>query len=242
MRKVVLAYSGGLDSTTLLYSLLRATDHIHAVFFNYGSKHNMVERNAASEILYGIPKKIQFDQIMIPPMIFEGSGSALMRESEMPHKTYQELNEAAGPSPTVVPFRNGIILSLCTAIAVSLGYDTIAIAVHGTDAHNWAYPDCSPEFTGAMANAMYVGTYHQVRLYTPFTFWTKSAVVDLACQLKVPVHRTRSCYEADEVACGKCPTCVERIEAFKFQGWIDPIPYAVDVDWSGCQPWPHKGV
>jgi 7-cyano-7-deazaguanine synthase len=165
-----------------------------------------------------------------------------MNEAFMPHQTYQEINESVGPSPTVVPFRNANIISVCTSVAAAQGYDEVYIATHATDSHNWAYPDCSPEFMGAMANAIWVGTYGKVRLKTPFTWLTKDDIIERAYELCVPVQLTRSCYEATEAACGVCPTCVERIAAFQNQGWIDPVDYMTqDIDWYGCKPWPHTG-
>jgi len=210
------------------------------MFFNYGSRHNAVELIAARHILKEWPG-IEMEVVAVPPSIFRGSHSALMNEAFMPHKTYQELNETKGPSPTVVPFRNANIISLCTAIAEAQDYDEVYIATHATDAHNWAYPDCSPEFMGAMASAVYVGTYGKVRLRTPFTWMTKDDIVQRAVELEVPVQLTRSCYEASEKACGICPTCVERIAAFQNQGWIDPIAYQneTDIAWISCKPWPH---
>jgi 7-cyano-7-deazaguanine synthase len=136
--------------------------------------------------------------------------------------TYKEIAEVEGPSPTYVPFRNAILLSMATAIALTAGAEEVFIGVHAEDARNWAYPDCTPEFTGAMANAIYVGTYHKVRLVTPFSFWMKREIVALGLALKVPYQLTWTCYEGGKVPCMKCPSCVERAEAFKANGVIDP--------------------
>lgn len=237
MKSAVIAFSGGLDSTTLLYSILRSVDKITAVFFVYGSRHNEREWAAASKIIEQW-KGIELMQVNIPTKIFKGSTSALLNESHMPHKTYEELSKEVGPSPTVVPFRNGIIISMCAAIAASKNCESVYIAAHSTDALNWAYPDCSPEFLGSMANAIYVGTYGKVRLRMPFTWATKRDIVLMAGELGVPIELTRSCYEATDIACGVCPTCVERIEAFRSQGYIDPIEYMGIIDWDHCSPWP----
>lgn len=37
---------------------------------------------------------------------------------------------------------------------------------------------------------------------------------------------TWSCYRGSDKACGTCPTCVERMNAFREAGLKDPIPYA----------------
>lgn len=237
MKSAVLAFSGGLDSTTLLYTMLKSFDKITTVFFNYGSRHNLQERAAAQEVL-GLWPGIEFMEVTLPFHMFDGSESALLTSREMPYSTYEELLAHEGPSPTVVPFRNAVIISMCTAIAASKNAGVVAIATHATDAHNWAYPDCSPEFTGAMSSAVYVGTYNKVRLMAPFMWSTKKDIVQIAANLNVPVELTRSCYSDSEVACGRCPTCVERLEAFRAAGYEDPIPYQEQTYWYGCEEWP----
>jgi 7-cyano-7-deazaguanine synthase len=93
--------------------------------------------------------------------------------------------------------------------------------------------DCTPEFIGAMAGAIYVGTYHQVRLETPLEWMAKRDVVLRGAELGVPFAITHSCYEGLRPACGKCPTCVERLAAFEAAGLIDPLEYAEGSDQRG---------
>lgn len=93
------------------------------------------------------------------------------------------------------------------------------------DGANWAYPDCTPEFNGSMASAIYIGTYHKVRLLTPLQWLTKTDVIVLGRAIDAPLHLTYSCYEGRLEHCGLCPTCVNRIEAFKRSGFNDPTHY-----------------
>ena len=153
----------------------------------------------------------------------------MQHEEEMPHATYEELQKAEGPSPTYVPYRNGTFLSLSASHALANECDTIYAGMHSEDAHNWAYPDCTPEFIGAMQNAIYIGTYFKVRLVCPFTYMTKKEIVLLGVTLNVPFNLTMSCYEGRSPACGVCPTCVARLEAFKSLGFEDPLPYAKEA-------------
>ena len=104
--------------------------------------------------------------------------------------------------------------------------------MHAEDAHNWAYPDCTPEFIGAMANAMYVGSYHKVRLITPHEWRTKAEVVAAGMKLDVPFGMTWSCYNGREYHCGVCPTCVGRIQAFAINGKRDTAGYEIEIDWD----------
>jgi len=193
-----------------------------AVSFTYGQKHAAeVESARAIAAYYDAEYKV-----VNLPHIF-GAGSTILEGGPAnPHLTYKEIAEAEGPSPTVVPFRNGNLLSAAAAIAVVEGAAWIYAGMHAEDARNWAYPDCTPEFLGAMANAIRVGTYDKVRLATPLQWMLKRDVVALGLRLYVPFELTHSCYEGSKPACGKCPTCVERLAAFAANNVLDPLPYA----------------
>lgn len=102
----------------------------------------------------------------------------------------------------------------------------IYFGAHAEDAHNWAYPDCTPEFIGAMANAIYTGSYYSIRLHTPLEWLKKDQVVALGTRLGVNWEDTWSCYRGDELHCGVCPTCRSRKEAFITAGVFDPTQYA----------------
>lgn len=231
--KVLALMSGGMDSTTLAKDLLEQGWEVEGIFFNYGSKHNDRERQAFNDVAKHLNMPTWFEYV--DSTLWEGSKSSLMGKAEIPDDDYHV--GAEGPSNTVVPFRNGIFISMAVAIANSNGFDAVAIGAHATDAANWAYPDCSPEFLGAMAAATYTGTFHQVRLIGPYGHMTKADLVARAVEIHAPLHLSWSCYKGRKVACGKCPTCRERIRAFSAAGYVDPIEYAVDIDWTGCLPW-----
>jgi 7-cyano-7-deazaguanine synthase len=223
--------SGGLDSTVALaeaYAMHKGS--VGAISFLYGQKHP-TEINAAQAVsdYYGINH-----QVVTLPAVFSGTGSVLIddNELEMPKASYQELSDEFGVSPTYVPYRNGNLLSLATAVALVEGAGEVWAGMHAEDAHNWAYPDCTPEFLGAMASAIYVGSYHEVRLITPHMWRTKADVVQSGLDLKAPLELTWSCYEGRNQACGVCPTCVGRIQAFARVGEKDPISYEIEIDWK----------
>lgn len=166
---------------------------------------------------------------------------------DVPNIDYADIK---GVSPTYVPFRNGLMLSALTAHAQKWvnaenqkldqihnegGIDVeqsnkpqagIYFGAHAEDAHNWAYPDCTPEFIGAMANAIYIGSYMQIRLHTPLEWLNKTQVVKLGDELGVPFENTWSCYKGEEHHCGVCPTCRSRRQAFEATGIKDPTIYA----------------
>lgn len=226
-----------MDSTTALAQALEdGCESILAVSFDYGSKHGVAELTSAYRVVEWYAPKVAH-RVITMPNIFHGSGSALMGEAEMPAGAYKDPNRE-GPNSTEVPFRNANMLSIATTLAMANGCQYVYAGMHGTDAQGWAYPDCSPEFLGAMANAIYVGTMHRVRLIAPFMHMKKSDIVTRAAILEAPLQLTWSCYEGQLVQCGVCPTCVERIDAFVVAGFADPVPYMTPVNWSDYEAWP----
>jgi 7-cyano-7-deazaguanine synthase len=153
-----------------------------------------------------------------------GQGGLTDNSLIMPQVSYDDL--PTGVSPTYVPFRNGTFLSAITSLAAT---DPEAAAIyfgaHADDAANWAYPDCTPEFIGGMANAIYIGTYHRIRLYTPLIFMNKRQIVRRGYDIGAPLEMTWSCYEGGEIHCGTCPTCRSRREGFIHAGISDPTRY-----------------
>ena len=210
--KAVLIYSGGLDSTTLLYEY---RDRIAlALSFDYGSKHNAREIAFAREQCreLGIPHRVL-------PLQFIGDhfrSDLLLGGGDIPEGSYDDENMHA----TVVPFRNGIMLSVAVGMAESEGLDTVLIANH--DGDHAIYPDCRPAFIDAIDRAAQEGTYEGVRIRSPYCRLTKRDIALRGRALGVDFARTWSCYKGGEVHCGVCGTCTERKEAL---AGFDPTEY-----------------
>lgn len=222
MKSLVLC-SGGIDSAVCL-ALAAQAGEVETLTCNYGQRHYW---ELASAKALSIHYKVRKHHLVTLPDIFRGSGkSSLVDEGlDLPTMTYQELREEYGVSPTYVPFRNANLLSVAASKALVCQCDYIWFGAHAEDARNWAYPDCTPEFIGAMANAIYIGTYHKVRLMAPLTWLMKADIVQLGTKLNVPFEVTRTCYSSSKEACGICPSCVERLEAFRVNNLMDPVPY-----------------
>ena len=211
----VIIYSGGLDSTTLLYDERRRI--ALAVTFDYGSNHAAREiacaRRHCSEL--GI-EHLVIDLGFIKKHF---NSSLLSGADDVPEGSYDEANMKS----TVVPFRNGIMLSIACGLAESRGLKRVLIANHGGD--HAIYPDCRPSFVEAMDGAMQAGTYDGVRLAAPYTNLTKADLVRRGAKLGIDYGRTYSCYRGGERHCGTCGTCTERREAFREAGVDDPTIY-----------------
>lgn len=216
--KVVVLASGGLDSSTCLGKAVVEFQpkNVLALSVIYGQRHKK-EIDAAITVSkhYGVQHEI----INLPAHLFTGSDSPLVNDKvNMPHESYEDLRKSEGPSATYVPFRNSILISNGVALALSRGASYLYFGAHADDAHNWAYPDCTPEFIYAMQGAVRIGTYGKVDLVVPYMFNTKADIVMAAVGLSVPTNKTWSCYEGGDLHCGLCPTCVSRKEAFKILG------------------------
>ena len=124
---------------------------------------------------------------------------------------------------TVVPFRNGIMLSIVAGFAESTGAEAVIIAAHAGD--HAIYPDCREAFMQSMSDAIRHGTYAHVAVLRPFIASSKAEIVRRGAELNVDFARTWSCYVGGATHCGTCGTCTERKEAFQVAGLSDPTDY-----------------
>jgi 7-cyano-7-deazaguanine synthase len=210
--KGLLIYSGGLDSTTLLYEYKDSIDL--AVTFDYGSKHNAKEIACAKENCQRLGIKH-----LIIPLGFIGQyfkSDLLQSGGEIPEGSYADENMKS----TVVPFRNGIMLAVAAGLAESYGLDTVLLANHSGD--HAIYPDCRPEFIDAFSAAVKAGTYEGIKVVSPYCNITKRDIALRGKAIGLDYSLTYSCYKGGEKHCGKCGTCVERKEAL---AGFDPTVY-----------------
>ena len=215
----VIIYSGGLDSTTLLYEERERV--ALAVTFDYGSNHAAREIACAKHhcVLLGIEHLV----IELGFMSRYFQSSLLSGAADVPDGNYDEANMKS----TVVPFRNGIMLSIACGLAESRGLKRVLIANHGGD--HAIYPDCRPTFVDAMNAAMQAGTYEGVQLAAPYTNISKADIIRRGARLGIDYGATYSCYRGGEHHCGTCGTCTERREAFREAGIPDPTAYEVEL-------------
>ena len=211
----VLILSGGLDSVTLLYD---EQERIAlAVSFDYGSKHNARELPFAR--LHCQRLGIRHITIPLDFMTKYFVSSLLQGGADIPEGHYADDNMRS----TVVPFRNGIMLSIAVGIAESHGLQYVMMANHGGD--HTVYPDCRPEFVRAFDEAAAAGTFVQVHLRSPYTHLTKADIARRGKALGINYAETWSCYKGSEHHCGLCGTCVERREALAAAGITDTTVY-----------------
>ncbi len=215
--QVLVLLSGGMDSVTALYDAAQTYLVTAALSFHYGAKHNdrEIPFAAAHAAALGLPHHV------VPlGFIAESFRSDLLKSGgEIPKGHYEEQTMKA----TVVPFRNGIMLSIAAGFAESVGAEGVVIGAHAGD--HAIYPDCREPFMQSMAEAIRAGTYAEVKLLRPFIAMTKAGIAARGHALGVDYTRTWSCYVGGDIHCGECGTCVERREAFLLAGLADPTTY-----------------
>lgn len=256
MRKAFVLLSGGLDSTVCLYQAYRDfVGNVEAVSIFYGQrhKHELSFAQKSCEAL-SIPHTIlDVGDLLKGKNILLSADSE--ESMSMVHKSYDEIkglspsyvpfrnglllsaitahaqkwvNDQIAEEAEKQIVEAGLSEESAKVVAVAVAKDIAAIyyGAHAEDAANWAYPDCTPEFNGSMANAIYTGSYNTIRLNTPLQWLQKYEIVQKGTNLQVPFENTWSCYDNGKVHCGKCPTCLARKAAFSHAEVTDPTEYA----------------
>ncbi len=218
MKKYVIILSGGMDSVTLLHTLVRGMgkERVNALTLNYGQRHAREIECARWNCAHLGVSHLVIDITSIAPLL---KGSALTDNLCVPDGNYTDEKMRI----TVVPNRNMIFLSLAIAYAVRLGASEVYYGAHAGD--HAIYPDCRPLFVDQMNAAAAVANYKPVRIVTPFSTMDKGDIILLGTRLDVPYEHTWTCYKGLEKACGTCGSCTERLEAFAKAGRKDPLEY-----------------
>lgn len=220
--------SGGLDSVTALaWAAHEGWKITQALSFDYGQRHaREVAAAAAVAAYYQVPHHV----VQLSPI----KGSRLTDLGDIPQgRDLSILNETI--APTYVPNRNLILLSYAAAYALLEPTTHLIGGWNGADALN--YPDCREAFLAATEQTLRLATEREFVLLRPLIRDDKPTIVHRALTLGAPIHLTWTCYVGGETACGTCDACQLRVRAFQAVGIIDPVPYQVAIDWSGCLPY-----
>ncbi|MDD2318436.1 MAG: 7-cyano-7-deazaguanine synthase QueC [Geobacteraceae bacterium] len=222
MKKAVVLYSGGLDSTTCLAIAKSEGFEAYAMSFAYGQRHQaelQVARKHAREMGALDHMLVDFDLRKI-------GGSALTAGIDVP-------KEGVGSDipVTYVPARNTIFLSFALGWAEVLGSFDIYIGVNALDYSG--YPDCRPEYIAAFETLANLATKAAVegagkyRIHTPLIHLTKAEIIRRGVGLGVDYGKTHSCYDPspEGLACGRCDSCRLRLKGFAEAGLVDPVQY-----------------
>lgn len=221
--KGILLLSGGLDSTTLLAHMLKSGWIVYPLSINYGQKH-IVELEAAKQVVakyqHLYRDKVKDLKILNFDLSQIGHSSLIDEAWEVPDNIKDQIQ-------TVVPFRNTLLATLAAAYGESLELNPIQILMTPVLGDFAVYRDCRREFYDSLEKTLCLGSTQEtkVEIMTPFIYLTKAEVIDIGMRLAVPYHLTHTCYKGLRPACGKCPACIERLEAFKANDLKDPLEY-----------------
>ncbi|HEY0262988.1 MAG TPA: 7-cyano-7-deazaguanine synthase QueC [Granulicella sp.] len=221
--RAVVCLSGGMDSCVC--AALAARDYdAYAVHFSYGQRTEERELRSASEVarLVGIREFLPLKMDL-----FRRIGGSALTDSAIgvPDAPAEEAAIGSEVPVTYVPFRNAHFLSAAVSWAEVLGAKTVFIGAVEQDSSG--YPDCRPAYYEAFNRLIEQGTKEgDIRIVTPLIALRKSEIVRLGVELGAPFHVSWSCYSGEDVACGRCESCVLRLRAFAQAGLTDPVPYA----------------
>jgi len=226
MPEAIVLLSGGLDSSTVLGLAKEDGYETIALTFDYGQRHKR-EIESAVKVAERLGVK---EHLIVPLDIGRYLASSLTRRSLNVPSGRSKSDMATGIPSTYVPSRNIIFLTIATAIAESRGARRVFIAANAIDYSG--YPDCTPEFLDSFQKMIDVGTKAGkegmgIRIEAPVLRMSKSDIVKEAVRLRVPLELTWSCYEGGTKACGRCDSCLLRLEGFRQAGLEDPLEYEV---------------
>ena len=220
MKKSVVLFSGGIDSTTALYWALKKYDQVNALTFDYGQRHR-IEISLAEKVAH----KLDISHEIITLDLRQIAGSSLTDQS-LPLPEFEDLEEIPqGPPSTYVPFRNGILLAIAAAWSEFKNIRDILCGFNIIDSPD--YPDTTEPFVEAMEDAINMGTSaaskDKFKILTPFIGMKKSEIIQKGLELGADYSYSVSCYAGKETPCAKCSSCLLRQKAWEETGLEDPL-------------------
>jgi 7-cyano-7-deazaguanine synthase len=227
VNKVVVPISGGIDSTVLLHHAVKSRDfdEVHAISFNYGQRHD-------KELSYAQRAATSLDVThkIIDLEFFKHINTSSLTNSDI---DVAKTRDVLGDAQTVnyVPFRNQMMLSICCAIAESLGANTVyhGAAQVDTQAGFW---DGSNEFMAAINSLTSLNRKHRIKIEAPLIEKSKKEIILWGDDLDVNFRDTWTCYEGKDKACGECTACSSRLQGFIDAGYRDPLEYSKEIPWD----------
>ncbi len=217
-RKAIVLFSGGLDSTTCLYWALAEGYECETLSVSYGQRHER-EIQSAQKITKKLGVKSHIITLDLPWL---KTSSLVNPSAQIPDIPVEQIKSEGIPS-TYVPGRNLMFLSLAGSLLDAVGADAIIAGPNAIDFSG--YPDCTPAFFSAAAEALNRGTKQGVtngiEVFAPLMELSKAQIVKLGVELGVPFELTWSCYAGGDKPCGRCDSCKLRAKGFEEAGVID---------------------
>ena len=220
MKKAVVLYSGGLDSTTVLYWAIQKGYRVTALTLDYGQLHRKEVHLAVREM-----KRMKIRHYLLK-VAFPWKGSALLDKKISIPVDREEKQMTSEIPATYVPARNTVFLAHAASCAEATGAEAICIGANAIDYSG--YPDCRPEFMKSFERVMDTGTKSgvqgkKIKILTPLIRLSKASIIRLGKSLGVRYERTWSCYQGKSKPCLVCDSCKLRLKGFHEAGLKDPL-------------------
>jgi 7-cyano-7-deazaguanine synthase len=223
MKRAVCIISGGMDSALSAKKAQKEGYELIGIHFNYGQRTEQKELACYRKIVQNLEIKESYE---IPLDFFKQIGATALidKKLDIPIGGIEE-----GVPITYVPFRNGIFLSVATAIAEKHGAEALYIGVVEEDSSG--YPDCREGYISAMESAINLGTKDEtkIEIKMPLVHLKKGQIVQESLALGVRLEDTWSCYKNEDLACGLCDSCRLRLKGFVDANISDPITYVTNI-------------
>ena len=226
--KAVVLLSGGMDSCVCaaIARERHGAGNVALLHAMYGQRTEKRERQAFEDIakFYGIT-----DTLVVKLDHFRAIGGSALTDHRIgvPENELTASDQMHGSAipVTYVPFRNAHFLSVGVSWAEAIGAGAIYIGAVAEDSSG--YPDCRPEYYRVFQELIRVGTKPEtnIEMVTPVIAMRKSQIIRRGRELGAPLHLTWSCYQGEDLACGKCDSCLLRLRAFAEAAVADPIAY-----------------
>jgi len=225
MKGIVLV-SGGIDSLVTAAIAKEECDELYFLHLNYGQKTETREMRAFRQLTEHYHPK---DVLVVDVSYLKQIGGSSLVDNNLEIKDF---DGSEGVPNSYVPFRNGHLVTIATSWAEVLGAERIYIGAVEEDSSG--YPDCRESFYVALEKAINAGTKDEtnIKICTPIIHKRKSETIKIGMELGAPLALSWSCYRNNEIACGKCDSCVLRINSFKEAKIKDPIEYEINIDWD----------
>jgi 7-cyano-7-deazaguanine synthase len=239
MSKCVVIFSGGADSTVILHHAIKNFDKVYCLTYDYAQRHRLeIDKAINYTTDLGVGKGQKIEQHTIVDLTFYAklaTASALTNlDIEVP-----KMSEVIGQAQTLayVPNRNTVMLSVAAGYAESIGAETILYGAALADDTS-GFWDCTGQYLDLFNSVLALNRKNTIQVQAPLIKKSKKEIIQYGIDLGADFSKTLTCYNGGEVACGRCPACAARIRGFIDAGYIDPVKYAIDIDWNkyGCKP------
>ena len=239
MSKCVVIYSGGADSTVILHHAIKSYDAVYCLTYNYNQRHKLEIDKALNYTSYrGVGEGQSVQEHTVVDLSFYAdlaNSSALTNpDIEVP-----KMRDVIGQAQTLayVPNRNTVMLSIAAGYAESIGAETILYGAALADDTS-GFWDCTKNYLELFNSVLALNRKNTIQVQAPLISKSKKEIIQYGVELGVDFSKTLTCYNGGEIACGTCPACAARIKGFIDAKLIDPVSYAIKIDWQwyGCQP------